>query len=479
MTPAAATVAVRSTLSTPSRLRFSLILVVALAAAAAVASLWAASTIHDAAQTVGRDAEPSVALALRMAATLRDMDAAALADSLTDSGSAIGASVRFQAGLDHLAADAVAAARNITYGEAEAAPLTEMQRMLALYQEAIVEARYIGRGNAWLASRRVQWASRVNRELVTPQAEALAAVNADQLEGRYASYRATSLPYGGAAFAAFAALVAALLGVQAWLAQRTRRLLNPMLAAATLAAGATGLWFAAAVLTERADLRAAKADAYDSLHVLFEAKAAASAMRADVSLWLLDPTIRADMQGRIDASAHTLIGADLTQSDVARPLLLALGRSEALERGGAAAQALADAPHPGGLLGTELDNITFVGERDAATDSVRRLADAEGVIRAVQVQDGQAQDGQAQNGLAHALAVDRWLTNRPDGGDAAFAALQAALDRTIAINQGEFDRRVTSALATATLMPAVSCGGLTLAALLAALGLWLRLREYR
>lgn len=455
MTPQTVTITARSAFGTPGRLRLSLVLVVAVAAAAAAGSLWAASTIRDAAQTVGRDAEPSVALALRMTATLRDMDAAALADSLSDSGAAVGTSASFHAGLDRLAADAVAAAHNVTYGEAEAVPLTELQRMLAMYQEAVVEARHVGRGDPWITSRRVQWASRVNRDDLVPQAEALAAANAGELERHYADYRATSLAYGGVALALFAALVAVLLGVQAWLARRTRRLLNPLLAAATLVAGATGVWFAAAALTERSDLRAAKSDAYDSLHVLFEAKAAASAMRADMSLWLLDPTLRADMQGRIDASARALTGADLDRSE-------------------------AEQAHVGGLLGAELDNITFVGERDAATDSVRRLAAAEGVVRTLQTPDGQTPNGQPRDEqLARVLAVDRWLSNRPDGGAAAFTALQAALDRTIAINQSEFDRLVTSALATAELMPLVSCGGLALAALLAACGLWLRLRDYR
>ena len=468
----AATAPPRPAATTPAWLMRFLAAVLALALLAGGLSLWAAHTIGDAAQTIGRDAEPSVALALRMAATLADMDAAALVDSLTDNGAATGTSRRFGEGVGQLASDVVAASQNITYGEAEAAPLRALQRALALYEAAVTEARGAGSaGDLWITSRRVQWASRVNREMARPPAEALAAANADELEQRYAAYRATALLYGGAAFAAFAVLVAVLVIVQVWLARRVRRLVNPLLATATVIAGAAGLWFATAVLTERADLRAAKLDAYDSLHVLFQAKGAVNALRAEMSLWLLDPSVRPRAQERMDATAALLLGTDLSKPAAVQALQADLDKALALERRGLAADALAQAPHPGGLLGTEMDNVTFgAPEREAATDSIAWLARAESAIRAVQAQGGR-QD--------HALVVTRWLDEAPGGPADDFAKLQAALDRTIAVNQGEFDRRVTSALGTARLMPAVTSGALVLAALLAAGGLWLRLREYR
>ncbi len=457
----------RAAVTTPGWLRRGAGVIVLLAALAAAASLWAGSRIGDAAQTIGRDAEPSVALALRMSATLGDLDAAALADALTDGGAAIGTSVQFADGLRALTADLVLAAQNITYGEAEAGPIRELQRALIAYEQAVVEARAAGQDDPWLMSHRLQWASRVDRDRAVPQAEALADVNADQLERRYASYRATSLIYGLAGFLAFGMLVAALLAMQIWLARRVRRVVNPLLAAATLAAGLGGLWFGATVLTERADLRAAKFDAYDSLHVLFEAKAAANRLRAEMSLWLLDPAARVNAQAGMDAAAHAMIGTDLGRPDLVQQLHAGLQAALALERQGRPDAALAAAPKPGGLLGAELANVTFgMPERLGADDSVARLADAAALVRAVQRQD---------EPRTHVFAVTRWLGD----GAQAFAALQSALDRTIAVNQSEFDRRVTSALGTARLLPQVACAALALAAALAIGGLWLRLREYR
>ena len=466
----------RAGVTTPGWLRRAMAAVVLLACLVAGVSLWAAASIQETAQTIGRDAEPSVALALRMAATLNDMNATALADSLADNGAATGTSLRFRQDALDLSSDFVQAARNITYGEAEAAPLRALQRWVPAYQEAVAEARTAGVGDAWLTARRVQWASRVNRDFAAPEAEALAQANAAVLEARYAAYRSGSLLLGGAALLASALLVLALAVVQVWLAGRVRRIVNPLLAGATAVAALAGLWFGLATLAERSDLQAAKADAYDSLHVLFQAKDAANALRADMSMWLLDPAARAASQARMEASERALVATDLGDERRLRELQGQMAQALSAERAGQAGQARAAAPHLGGLLGTELDNVTFgAAERQPATDSFDRLLDARALIRAVQAQAAQEE----QRSRSHAMAAQRWLSAAPGGGTAAFEALQGTLDRTVEVNQSEFDRRVGSALGTARLMPFVTVGALVLTVLLAMGGLWQRLREYR
>jgi hypothetical protein len=463
----------RSGISTPGLLQRAMATIAALSLLAAAASLWAAAGISDAARTIGHDAEPSVALGLLMAATLGDLDAASVDDALTDGGTTFGTSRAFQAGLADLSRDLVEAARNITYGEAEAAPLRDLQRLLLLYEEAVAEARYIGAGSPALTAARVEWASRVDRDLAAPQAEALASANADELEHRYAAYRANSGIMGALGVGAFGLLLAALMATQVWLARRTRRLVNPPLALASLLTAASLLWFAYAVIGEREDLRAAKNDAYDSLHVLFQARAAVNTIRADMSLWLLDPGARADRRIRMEAAVKALVGGDINLAKPAStyPILAALQEALTLEENGQPKRALAAAPQLGGLLGAELGNVTYgVAERSAATDSVERLIDAETVARWVQGQEA-SQD--------HSGAIRRWLEDGPHGGSVAFAKVQEAIDRTIAVNQTEFDRHVAAALARAALIPFVTVGAMALAALLAVAGLWLRLREYR
>jgi hypothetical protein len=136
-----------------------------------------------------------------------------------------------------------------------------------------------------------------------------------------------------------------------------------------------------------------------------------------------------------------------------------------------AAAARAATPHLGGLLGKELDNITFgVEERSAADDSVAAVAAAYVVLNAISRDESQGR---------HAVAVSRWLDSRPGGGAGAFDGLRAALDRTIAVNQAAFDANAAAALRTAALVPWATAGLLALTGLLAAAGIWVRLREYR
>lgn len=180
--------------------------------------------------------------------------------------------------------------------------------------------------------------------------------------------------------------------------------------------------------------------------------------------------------GQGEASVHALVGTDLGDDGRLRELRGQMAQALSAERAGQAGQALAAAPHLGGLLGTELDNVTFgMAERQAATDSFDRLLDARALMRAVQAQAAQEE----QRSRSHATAAQRWLSASPGGGAAVFETLQGALDRTIGVNQSEFDRRVGSALGTARLMPFVTVGALVLTVLLATGGLWQRLREYR
>ncbi len=460
----------RAGISTPGWLWRAGGLVVLLALLAGGAVLWAAGGIEDAARTIGRDAEPSVALALRMTATLADMNAAAVSDSLSESGSASGTSRTFRDGEAALAVDLVQAARDITYGRAEADPLERLQYALLGYEEAVVESRYIGGTDALITSRRVQWASRVDRDVAAPAAQALADANATVLQDRWNTYQARWLLGLAVGFAALALLAAVLVAVQLWLLRRTRRLINLPLAAATAICAAAALWFGSQAISAHGTLRAAKQDAYDSLYVLFQAKGLVNAIRSDGSLWLLDPSVRMEAGARIDQSEQELIGQASTDGATARALADGMQAAMQTEQQGDAARALTQVPKTGGLLGTELANVTFgVPEREAATAAVNQLLAAAAYVRT----------NQAQALRDRAGAVADWLREAPGGGVPVFAAVQDALDRTIAVNQSEFDRDTMDILAGSARIAPVTLAALAVVVLLSAGGLWLRLREYR
>ena len=84
-----------------------------------------------------------------------------------------------------------------------------------------------------------------------------------------------------------------------------------------------------------------------------------------------------------------------------------------------------------------------------------------------------------ERGGDHAKAARDWLSERPGGGGEAVALLVDAIDRTIAVNQTQFDRHAGAALASMATIPWLIALSLLAAPLLALGGLWPRLAEYR
>jgi len=122
-----------------------------------------------------------------------------------------------------------------------------------------------------------------------------------------------------------------------------------------------------------------------------------------------------------------------------------------------------------GIIGFELQNITFVGEREAALELLRTF----GVYQQL---DGQLR-GLAQRGdRAGALALR--LGTRPDQASGTFGGFEAALTEVIRINQVAFDELVGQGFALLA-VPRIAAPIIALVvALLAWLGLQPRLREY-
>ena len=461
----------RQRLSTPRLLVLCLIGIPVLAFLVGAFALSVAGSAGQAARTIGRDAEPSVALGLRIATTLGEMNSEALGDSLADGGKAAGTSARYRGGLARLGDDLVEASRNITYGEAEAGPLRALEAAVHMYAEAVVEARGTMSGSRWLFTQRMKWAERVSSDFAVPQALALVKANHDQLEKVYGDYRATAGFQILGVAATLGLLLAALVGVQFWLMRRTRRLLNPLLLASSLCVVIGGVWVVENITAQRADIRVAKSDAYDSLNPLFQAKSKVYALKADVALWLLDPETRAQSSAALKSDLAALTTAELGPTASAATPLTRLDQALALERQGRSEEAAAATPHIGGLLGKELDNVTFgVAEREPATQSAKLLAKLAVLIENVQATEGKDD---------HGAALARWTSERPDGGASTIGDIIAALDRTIKVNQNEFDSHTSAALASMARTPWIVIVSLFAACVLAAAGLWPRLAEYR
>jgi hypothetical protein len=267
------------------------------------------------------------------------------------------------------------------------------------------------------------------------------------MDQEYADQQSASLRMESGAVFSGVLLVAALLAAQMFLLRRTRRLLNPALLLATVVAiGYTGDLYRR-IEDAREDLRVAKKDAFDSIHALWKARAVAYDANGDQSRALLDAPHAGSWQASFKTSVATLTTAPTLPPNVQREL-----------DAGAAVSF-------GGVFAKEMNNITFVGERDAAVAMVKTFADY--YAKSTEIADLE------QKGR-HADAVQLCLGPSRD----AFAVFDATALRTLNINQRVFDAVIADAegalSSVAWLHPFL--------ALLVALGAWLgirpRLREY-
>ncbi|MEV4613202.1 hypothetical protein AB0K43_11460 [Kitasatospora sp. NPDC049258] len=300
------------------------------------------------------------------------------------------------------------------------------------------------------------------RQKLLPAADQVAATNSATVERIYAGQR-EDLGAGRWWILATGVLaLAALAALQRTLTVRFRRRISLPLAAATLLAVlalATGLQRAA-----QADHRlvVAKSNAYDSVIALGRARAVAYDMNADESRYLTDPA---------RAAAYEQSFLDKTQA-VARLVGTTLDSYNGeLSRQADAHRADHRVVPFDGYLGTELRNITFAGEQDAAERALT-------AFQRYQQDDRTIRDLRNHGQLKQAVTFNTGTAAGQSNAD--FELLGAALVDVQTINQRAFDTAVAEADADLGAGTAFA-GGLALALALAltAVGVRPRLREYR
>lgn len=300
------------------------------------------------------------------------------------------------------------------------------------------------------------------RTSVLPAAHALADTNGAALETSYEDRH--GLAQQAVWWIVLAGLIAlgALVGFELWLTRRTRRTLNPALAAATLLTLVVTIWGAASMSSASGHLRAAKKDAYDSVAALSAAKAESTDANADESRIVVDPSRSAQYQASYLAKSRALLDP---------------GPNVTLDTYDAAVRADLDAyfndpSHPvdfGGYFGTEMKNITFPGERAAA----------EKMLRAYQTYelDDRAFRQKLATDVPEAVRFD--TSPAAADSDGAFVAYSSALQKVIDINSEAFTTSVDAGVDELTLWEWLPLGVCLLAIGLAVAGVRPRLAEYR
>ncbi|RAG87055.1 hypothetical protein DN069_03625 [Streptacidiphilus pinicola] len=299
------------------------------------------------------------------------------------------------------------------------------------------------------------------RTTLLPAADRLVQANNDAYNHTYDTERSVLGTALWWTVALGVALLAALIGLQIWLAGRFRRLVNPALAAATLLVvvftGLAGSMWA----DEREHLRYARRDAFDSVVALSRARAVAYDANADESRYLLDPGRAAQYQDAFETESQqilTLSGASISSYDTALAAAVTAYRADHAD------------VRFGGFYGTEFHNITFTGERAAA----------EQTLAAYQVYE---RDDRTIRALADSGKLDQAIafgtSYAPGASNAAFAEHDSALQKLIGINSSAYDQGVKDGRGELSSRIPLLIAAIGLALLLCLVGVRPRLAEFR
>jgi hypothetical protein len=314
-------------------------------------------------------------------------------------------------------------------------------------------------------------ASSMLHATLLPIALQVADADSSAVDASYAGERSDATAYGYATLA-LALLAAAALGMgNRYHARRFRRRLSLLALGALVSVvlGATGL---TTQLAAADHLHYAKQEAYDSINALTRAKAVSDDANADESRWLLTRT--SALQASFFQKISTVAGVPGVSGESAgsapQPYYSGLSTAVSSLRLDAAADTVSGV-RLSGYLGTELDNITFAGEAQAAYDTTRAFN--------TYLQDDATIRSDAESGdLAAAVAFD--IGTRPGQSNYAFNQYMAKLSAVIGINDAAFTSGIAAGLGgTGAATWATLCvGELMLLVFITQAG-YLRLREYR
>ena len=261
-------------------------LLVAVAALAIAAGATGAATAADRAALVNQvtDHDAPVALAAQeLYRSLSDADATVAAAFLTAGPEPVELRDRYRRHLTAAgAALATVAGAGLTGGSAATAVI-ELSTGLPVYAGLVETARAYHRQGLPLGAAYLRESSGMMREHLLPAAQRLfQAVSADLAAARRLAAR-----FPGYAVPLGVLVVVALVGVQWYLARRTRRLFNPWLLVATVTAIGSLAWLTAAWSTAAQRLEASRTHGYAQVELLVEARTTTLRARGDEALVLV------------------------------------------------------------------------------------------------------------------------------------------------------------------------------------------------
>jgi hypothetical protein len=464
--------------STPARVRGGALaaVLVALAAAALIASLF--GQLHGEFSAIGQTDEPEAIATTSLYFYLTDMDGSGADVLLVGSDSALTTAGQTDNRYytDVYASDRANASKYldqavvaVTGNPAAEQQLDTVAAQLGQYEALIADAELLsqqahdaaGKPSASVSADYNQ-ATRLMQNDILPAVRNLTTSSESGLNASYGAGKNNAISGVIWVVVLGLLLVALLVALQVMLAVRFRRLINPALALATVIAIAFTAVTGTRFYAEYTHAHVARFDSFTSIQALSMAKAVSNDANADESRFIVDPVHTAQyQQAYLDKSQEIAnVGSNVSYAQYL-PLLdadvAAYLRNNSDIRFG-------------GFLGQEFRNITFPGERQAATKALLAFR--------VYETDDRTLRAMTKTNLAQAVGYD--MNVSPDDSDGAFNAYINALQSDININLAAFAQAVSDGQGGAN-------GGFLIVETLAALliiglvyaGVRPRLAEYR
>jgi hypothetical protein len=458
---------------TPARVKTEALAAVVLAVALAALTVGLLGQLQGEFAAIGQTDAPEAEATTGVYFALTDMDGSAANVLLFGSDATLASDKRQDLSL--YASDQTTVSRDIDQAVVADTGNAAAQRRLSLvldrigqYEALIADAELLSQQAHYAAGQPPSAVSAYYKQAtdlmqtgILPQVSALTTSGDAGMNAAYGDGKANAISGAVWVVALGVLLVAVLIALQVLLAVRFRRLINPALALVTVLAVAVTAVTGTRFYAEYTHLHVARYDSFESIQALSMARAVSNDANADESRFLVDPAHTAQyQQAFLDKSQEIVDVGNVSYA----------GYLPALNADIAAYQRNNADIRFGGYLGTEVRNITFPGEGQAALAALLAFQHYEA--------DDVEMRSLVKTDLPAGIAFDFGIA--PNESDGAFNAYAAALQADITINSAAFTQAVAdgSSDASGAFLAVEALAVLLMTGLIFA-GVRPRLAEYR
>lgn len=398
---------------------------------------------RDTAQSVGIDTVPSIIAAQNIKATLANANSNAMNAMVTNEKQGGRFWDLYRKDLNSLHSQLVDASESIAYGDEERIPITAISSNISQYEYTVGGAVADG---AKISVDQFMEANRLMQQKILPASTALNKVNLSQLERKYSSYEKNINILIAVMIAAGILFLIFLIFTQIYLFKRTHRIFNGGLLLAAVLFLASLIYSTSAMISVKADMDAAKNDAFTSINALWNAKAVAYNAKSIESLYLL----------------HEGTGIVQTADTI--------NFNFSAERICSDTKAAASGSAFNGYLKDTLKRTNSLQENGSANTALQQWIEYVEIDKKVHSLEYDSK---------HEDAVALSVGNNAGQANYEFEKFDEALERTIKIKQGRFDSSIESAFKTLNIFPYVLLGFLLSIIAACILGMKARMDEYK